>query len=85
MENRKKVLIIGAGVAGQLILKEMFENPQLNMYPVGIIDDNEDKLGKTYYNVPVIGTTDEIETIAKNLNVEEIIFTIAKKNQRCKH
>ena len=84
LENRKKVLIIGAGVAGQLILKEMFENPQLNMYPVGIIDDNEDKLGKTYYNVPVIGTTDEIETIAKNLNVEEIIFTIAKIKRKRK-
>ena len=54
------------------------------MYPVGIIDDNEDKLGKTYYNVPVIGTTDEIETIAKNLNVEEIIFTIAKIKRKRK-
>ena len=78
MENSVKVLVVGAGSAGNLILKEMFENPQLNMYPVGIIDDNENKLGKSYYNVPVIGTTDDIEQIAQNLEIDEIIFSIAK-------
>ena len=84
MENRKKVLIIGGGQAGKLILKEMFENPQLNMYPVGIIDDDENKLGKSYYNVPVIGTTDDIEKIANDLNIDEIIFTIAKIKKKRK-
>lgn len=97
VENRVKVLIVGAGSAGNLILKEMFENPQLNMYPVGIIDDDENKLGKSYYNVPVVGTTDDIEQIAKNLEIDEIIFSIAKiksnrkreiiqicKNTKCK-
>lgn len=36
-----KVLIVGEGSAGNLILKEIFGNPQANMYPVGIIDDSE--------------------------------------------
>lgn len=84
MENRKKVLIIGGGQAGKLILKEMFENPQLNICPVGIIDDDENKLGKSYYNVPVIGTTDDIERIANDLNIDEIIFTIAKIKKKRK-
>lgn len=84
MENRMKVLIVGAGSAGKLILKEMFENPQLNMCPVGIIDDDENKLGKSYYNVPVIGTTNDIEQIAKNLEIDEIIFSIAKIKRRRK-
>ncbi|MCC3869664.1 polysaccharide biosynthesis protein [Terrisporobacter mayombei] len=84
MENRMKVLVVGAGSAGNLILKEMFENPQLNMYPVGIIDDNENKLGKSYYNVPVIGTTDDIEQIAQNLEIDEIIFSIAKITRKRK-
>lgn len=84
MENKMKVLIVGAGSAGNLILKEMFENPQINMYPVGIIDDDENKLGKTYYNVPVIGTTNDIEKIAKNLEVDEIIFSIAKIEKKRK-
>ena len=97
IESGSKVLIVGAGSAGNLILKEMFENLQLNMCPVGIIDDDENKLGKSYYNVPVVGTTNDIEQIAKNLEVDEIIFSIAKidrarkreiikicKNTKCK-
>lgn len=84
MENRMKVLIIGAGSAGKLILKEIFENPQLNMCPVGIIDDDENKRGKSYYNVPVIGTTNDIEQIVKNLQIDEIIFSIAKIKRRRK-
>lgn len=77
-------MIVGAGSAGNLILKEMFENPQLNMYPVGIIDDNEKKLGKSYYNVPVIGTTDDIEKVVQNLDIDEIIFSIAKITRKRK-
>ncbi len=84
MDSGSKVLIVGAGSAGKLILKEMFENPQLNMCPVGIIDDDENKLGNTYYNVPVIGTTDDIEQIAKNLKIDEIIFSISKIDRRRK-
>lgn len=84
VEKGSKVLVVGAGSAGKLILKEMFENPQLNMCPVGIIDDDENKLGKIYYNVPVIGTTDDIEQIAKNLEIDEIIFSIAKIKRRRK-
>lgn len=84
MENRMKVLIVGAGSAGKLILKEIFENPQLNMCPVGIIDDDENKRGKSYYNVPVIGTTNDIEQIVKNLQIDEIIFSIAKIKRRRK-
>lgn len=84
LENRMKVLIVGAGSAGNLILKEMFENPQINMYPVGIIDDNEKKLGKSYYNVPVIGTTDDIEKVVQNLDIDEIIFSIAKITRKRK-
>lgn len=84
MENRMKVLIVGAGSAGKLILKEIFENPQLNMCPVGIIDDDENKRGKSYYNVPVIGTTNDIEQIVKNLQIDEVIFSIAKIKRRRK-
>ena len=55
-DNAKKVLIIGAGSAGKLIIKELYENPQLQKKPIGIIDDNKNKLGKKIHNIPVIGT-----------------------------
>ena len=75
--NAKKILIIGAGSAGRIIIKELYKNPQLQKRPIGIIDDNKNKLGKKIYNIPVLGTSDDIEKIVKNYEVDEIIFSIA--------
>ena len=76
-ENSKKVLIIGAGSAGRLIIKELYEKPQLQKKPIGIIDDNKNKIGKKIYNIPIIGTCEDIENIVKNYEIDEIIFSIA--------
>ena len=84
VDTSSKVLIIGAGSAGKLILKEMFENPELYKFPVGIIDDDKNKQGQSFYNVPVIGTCEEIENIAEKFNVDEIIFSIAKIDKKRK-
>ena len=45
-KEASRVLIIGAGSAGKLIIKEIFENPNINKLPVGIVDDDEKKIGK---------------------------------------
>ena len=44
--NNKRVLVVGAGSAGQMIINELKENPQLNKVPVGIIDDDINKIGR---------------------------------------
>ncbi|WP_331678775.1 nucleoside-diphosphate sugar epimerase/dehydratase, partial [Romboutsia timonensis] len=83
--DAKKVLIIGAGSAGRLIIKELYENQQLQKKPIGIIDDNKNKLGKKIHNIPVIGTCEDIKSIAKDYEVDEIIFSIANiENKRKK-
>ena len=83
--DAKKVLIIGAGSAGRLIIKELYEKPQLQKKPIGIIDDNKNKLGKKIHNIPVIGTCEDIKRIAKDYEVDEIIFSIANiENKRKK-
>lgn len=83
--DAKKVLIIGAGSAGRLIIKELYEKPQLQKKPIGIIDDNKNKLGERIHNIPVIGTCEDIKSIAKDYEVDEIIFSIANiENKRKK-
>ena len=83
--DAKKVLIIGAGSAGRLIIKELYKNQQLQKKPIGIIDDNKNKLGKKIHNIPVIGTCEDIKRIAKDYEVDEIIFSIANiENKRKK-
>lgn len=76
-KEASRVLIVGAGSAGKLILKEIFANPDMDKLPVAIVDDNPKKIGKSIFNIPILGACCDIEKIAKENKVDEIIFSIA--------
>lgn len=74
----KRVLLIGAGEAGSMIVKEIKNKSDvLKIELVGIIDDDIEKLGKEILGTKIIGTSPEIPNIANKLQVDEIIFSIA--------
>lgn len=75
-QDLKKMLIIGAGSAGEKLLRELIENPKLNYDVVGFIDDNPDKLKNTLHRVPVLGTLQDINTIVREYGIEEIIIAV---------
>ena len=75
--NNKRVLVVGAGSAGQMIINELKENPQLNKIPVGIIDDDINKIGRRIHHVKILGDTSQIKDIVEKQNVDEIILAIA--------
>lgn len=79
-----KVLIVGAGEAGNMIVKELFKRPELKKMPVGVVDDDKNKQGKCVYDVPVLGTIDDVEQIVKNHCIDEIIICIANINPKRK-
>ena len=58
--KNKKLLIIGAGDAGEKVIREIWDNPGLRFKAVGLLDDDTDKLGKTIHGIPVLGTTNDI-------------------------
>jgi FlaA1/EpsC-like NDP-sugar epimerase len=58
----KRLLIIGAGSAGEKVLRELLDNPRLKLFPVGILDDDPQKQGRTIHGVEVLGTVEQIET-----------------------
>ena len=72
-----RVLIVGAGSAGKMIIKEIFENPNTNKLPVAIVDDNPKKIGKSIYSIPILGRCSDIKDIVEKKEVDEIIFSIA--------
>ena len=76
-QDCSRVLVIGGGSAGSLIIRELYENAQLGKVPVGIIDDDKNKQGKKIQSVPIIGTCDDIKKIAEEYEIDEIIFSIA--------
>ena len=81
IRHAKKMLIIGAGDAGAHIVREILENQQINMIPVGLLDDDRDKLGMSIRGVPVLGGIEQIDGIG--VEFDEIIITTptATRNQ----
>ena len=72
----QKVLIIGAGDAGALVIRELQKNPQLNIMPIGILDDNPSKQNQQIHGVPVIGTLTDLARILDSRSVDEVIISI---------
>jgi len=78
----KRVLIIGGGDAGALVVKELNNNPKLNYTPVAIIDDDAMKWGKKLNGVSIVGGREKIiETVARK-RVDEIILAIPSAKPR---
>jgi hypothetical protein len=73
-----RVLIVGAGDAGDMLVREIQNNPQLKLKAVGFIDDDRSKLRKIMHNVPVLGTTHKIPALVKELeiNLNSVKFII---------
>jgi len=74
--SQRHVLIIGAGDAGELVAKELLKNSQLNLKPVGFLDDNPDKFKQQIHGVPVIGKLRDISKIIETKMVNEVIIAI---------
>lgn len=73
---RTKVLIIGAGRAGEMILREMNQSAQIGYEPVGFLDDNRAKKGQRIHGVSVLGRIDDLVKIAGKKEVEEAVIAI---------
>lgn len=74
--TQKRVLVIGAGEAGNAIIKEITNSSYVDMNVVGVIDDDKKKHGGYIHGVKVLGDRYDIEDVARELNVKEIIVAI---------
>ncbi len=72
----KRVLVVGAGHAGTMVVREMERNPHLGMTPVGFLDDEREKLGKQIYGISVLGPTQSLESIAQAREIDEVIIAM---------
>jgi len=72
----KRVLIMGAGDAGAMIVKEMRANPQLGLVPVGFLDDDGNKRGVRIHGVPVLGDRERIAELVQSHGVAEVIIAM---------
>ncbi len=75
-KQKIKLLIIGAGDASALYIKEIKRHHELNYDIVGLIDDDPSKRGRLINGIKVLGGRNRIIDICKKKNVEEIILAI---------
>ncbi|HYM63655.1 MAG TPA: hypothetical protein VES61_03150, partial [Gaiellaceae bacterium] len=82
----KEALIVGAGDAGQLIIREMLKNPALGYTPIGLVDDDPRKKNLRLHGIRVLGTTDELPHLLRDNKPDEVIIAIpsaaGEKRQR---
>ena len=81
-KQAKRLIIIGAGDAGEKMLREILDNPRLNYEPVGFLDDASDKLGRRIHGVDVLGTSDAVLDIAKKGLADEILIAVPSAGAR---
>ena len=71
-----RVMIIGAGKAGTLILKEMKASERVHGYPVCIIDDDKDKQGRVIDGVSIMGSRRDIARLVREKGIDDIYVAI---------
>lgn len=72
----RRILVIGAGDAGAMVVREMHNNPGINMLPVGFVDDDERKVGNYIHGVKVYGSRKDIPDLARRLHVDEALIAM---------
>ena len=75
-DRAKRVLVIGAGDAAKLVVKELTANTGLAMEPIGFVDDDPSKQRRTLLGLPILGTLSVIKSIVEQHAVSELIIAM---------
>lgn len=74
--GEKRVMVVGAGDAGAMVIKELKNHTKLNSKPVAVIDDDPRKERTRINGIPVVGQKYDIYSTAMKMNIDEIIIAI---------
>ena len=75
-ENTSRVLVYGAGSAGQMIVKEIMENENYSLNVIGFIDDNQNYKGNLLYSLPIFGGREILPKVLDQYAIDQIILAM---------
>jgi UDP-GlcNAc:undecaprenyl-phosphate GlcNAc-1-phosphate transferase len=76
--NGRRVLIYGAGDGGELLLRELRNNSELGLSPVGFLDDDAAKSGKVIHGLRVFGGNGDLVQICEQQQIDEVVISSLK-------
>lgn len=82
--SAQRVLIVGAGNAGELLVRDILTDPKYNCRPVGFVDDDPIKQGAKIHGVSVLGTISEIKKVVERSQPHEMIVAIPSGTRELK-
>lgn len=71
-----RAMVIGAGSAGQVIVRDLKNSAKSDIIPVCVIDDNKNKWGRFMDGIPIVGGRDSILEAVEKYNIDRILFAI---------
>lgn len=80
--SKRKTLIVGAGSAGTMVVRQLLKYNDSDLSPVGFIDDDVRKQNLDVYGIPILGGINMIEKKVKELDIENIIVAIPSLNKK---
>lgn len=75
-DGSRQVLIVGAGDAGALVVRELQKNPQINLSPAAFLDDDPEKQRRQIHGVPVVGMLQDLAAELETRRFDEVIVSI---------
>jgi FlaA1/EpsC-like NDP-sugar epimerase len=81
-ELRRRILVVGAGDAGESLLREIVRTHARRYEPIGIVDDNPIKRGEYIHGVRVLGAIDQVTAIVHEMKVDEVVVAIPSASGR---
>lgn len=77
-----RVMVIGAGMAGSLIINEMHSSDKISLLPVCVLDDDVKKIGRDVDGVRIVGHVSEVQKYAKQYKVDRIFIAIPSAEKK---
>jgi FlaA1/EpsC-like NDP-sugar epimerase len=74
--SARRALIVGAGDAGEMMVREMMRSATMDYAPVAFVDDDPNKYGSMIHGVPVLGGRGEIPRLVQQLGIKDILIAI---------
>lgn len=78
--SQKRLLIVGAGSAGQMIARELHLNRKLKYTAIGFVDDDPRKMRQKFYGLTVFGGCERIPRVCRRHNIAEVVIAIPSAN-----